>query len=80
MVDGGAALKTVLFDSLVPVGVVVSSSSVALATVKLPFVSRPRGVVVRAFPVRLAIAPLPHISVARGVPRGPLSWKHRAQN
>lgn len=46
----------------------------ALATVKLPFVSRPRGVVVRAFPVRLAIAPLPHIPVARGVPCGSLSW------
>lgn len=74
-----ALLCMVLLDSLVTVSVEVSSSSVALATVELPFVSRPRGVVVRALPVRLAIAPLPHVPVARGVPRGPLSWKHTSK-
>lgn len=61
------------FDSLIAVRVEVSPMSVALATVELPFVSRPCGVVIRALPVRLSIAPLTHVAVVRGVPRGSLS-------
>lgn len=49
--------------SLVAIRVEVNSSSMALATIKLPFVSCTRGVVVRAFSVRLAKAPLTHVAV-----------------
>ncbi len=60
-------------NSLVAVRVEVRSTAVALAAVKLPFVSRVRGVVVYAFPVGLAVAPLTHVAVTRRVPRGSLS-------
>lgn len=54
----------VLLHSLVTVGVEVGPAAVALATVELPFVSRPRGVVVCALPVRLSVEPLPHVTIA----------------